>query len=69
MVLMYEEEELYSGLEGSSGGSVTRLMDTQYRISYRLYWIDYINAMRNVPNYKSSTSLLSPVPMFPVVCN
>ena len=45
MVLMYEEEELYSGLEGSSRGSVTRLMDTQYRISYRLYWIDYINAM------------------------
>ena len=41
MVLMYEEEELYSGLEGSSGGSVTRLMDTQYRISFRLYWIDY----------------------------
>ena len=45
MVLMYEEEELYSGLEGSSGGSVTRLMDTQYRISFRLCWIDYINAM------------------------
>ena len=66
MVLMYEEEELYSGLEGSSGGSVTRTMDTQYRISYRLYWIDY---KRNVLNYKSSTSLLSPVPMFPVVCN
>ena len=40
MVLMYEEEELYSVLEGSRG-SVTRLMDTQYRISYRLYWIDY----------------------------
>lgn len=66
MVLMYEEEELYSGLEGSSGGSVTRLMDTQYRISYRLYWIDY---KRNVLNYKSSMSLLSTVPMFPVVCN
>ena len=66
MVLMYEEEELYSGLEGSSGGSVTRTMDTQYRISYRLYWIDY---KRNVLNYKSSTSLQSPVPMFPVVCN
>ena len=57
MVLMYEEEELYSGLEGSSGGSVTRTMDTQYRISYRLYWIDY---KRNVLNYKSSTSLQSP---------
>ena len=66
MVLMYEEEELYSGLEGSSGGSVTRLMDTQYRISYRLYGFNY---KRNVLNYKSSTSLLSPVPMFPVVCN
>ena len=68
MVLMYEEEELYSGLEGSSGGSVTRTMDTQYRISYRLYWIDY---KRNVLilNYKSSMSLQSPVPMFPVVCN
>ena len=34
-------------------GSVTRLMDTQYRISYRLYWIDY---KRNVLNYQSSTS-------------
>ena len=55
MVLMYEEEELYSGLEGS----VSRLMDTQYRISYRLYWIDY---KRNVLNYQSSTSLLSTVP-------
>ena len=68
MVLMYEEEELYSGLEGSSGGSVTRTMDTQYRISYRLYWIDY---KRNVLNYKSSTSLqsLAHWPMFPVVCN
>ena len=50
MVLMYEEEELYSGLEGSSGGSVTRTMDTQYRISYRLYWIDY---KRNVLNVSS----------------
>ena len=47
-------------------GSVTRLMDTQYRISYRLYWIDY---KRNVLNYQSSTSLLSTVAMFPVGCN
>ena len=62
MVLMYEEEELYSGLEGS----VTRLMDTIYRISYRLYWIDY---ERNVLNYQSSTSLQSSVSMLAVVCN
>ena len=40
MVLMYEEEELYSGLEGS----VTRLMDTQYRISYDCTGL-IINAM------------------------
>ena len=43
MVLMYEEEELYSGLEGGEG-SVTRLMDTQYRISYDCTGL-IINAM------------------------
>ena len=45
---------------------MTRLMDTQYGISYRLYWIGY---KRNVLNYQSSTSLQSPVAMFAVVCN
>ena len=62
MVLMYEEEELYSGLEGGEG-SVTRLMDTQYRISYRLtmrgggsvsLWDQYRTALQHQRHYNYS---------------
>ena len=65
MVLMYEEEELYSGLEGGEG---ERDQTHGYSIQdlLRLYWIGY---KRNVLNYQSSTSLQSPVAMLPVVCN